>query len=38
MQLNVNGGYFDLAPNDLAENCRRDVLELEAWLKLRQPP
>ena len=31
MQLNDNGGYFDLAPNDLAENCRRDiVLELEA--------
>ncbi|WP_080146327.1 type I glutamate--ammonia ligase [Marinilactibacillus piezotolerans] len=28
--LNDNGGYFDLAPNDLAENCRRDiVLELE---------
>ncbi|GAB7232172.1 type I glutamate--ammonia ligase [Facklamia sp. HMSC062C11] len=25
-----NGGYFDLAPVDLAENCRRDiVLELE---------
>ena len=31
MQLNDHGGYFDLAPNDLAENCRRDiVLELEA--------
>ena len=31
MQLNDNGGYFDLAPTDLAENCRRDiVLELEA--------
>lgn len=30
MNLNDNGGYFDLAPNDLAENCRRDiVLELE---------
>lgn len=29
--LNDNGGYFDLAPNDLAENCRRDiVLELQA--------
>ncbi|API89305.1 type I glutamate--ammonia ligase [Marinilactibacillus sp. 15R] len=29
--LNDNGGYFDLAPTDLAENCRRDiVLELEA--------
>lgn len=28
--LNDNGGYFDLAPTDLAENCRRDiVLELE---------
>lgn len=28
--LNDSGGYFDLAPNDLAENCRRDiVLELE---------
>ena len=30
MSLNDEGGYFDLAPNDLAENCRRDiVLELE---------
>lgn len=30
MKLNDDGGYFDLAPNDLAENCRRDiVLELE---------
>lgn len=30
MNLNDNGGYFDLAPNDLAENCRREiVLELE---------
>lgn len=30
MNLNDEGGYFDLAPNDLAENCRRDiVLELE---------
>ncbi len=30
-RLNDNGGYFDLAPTDLAENCRRDiVLELEA--------
>lgn len=30
MSLNDNGGYFDLAPTDLAENCRRDiVLELE---------
>ncbi|WP_080146326.1 type I glutamate--ammonia ligase [Marinilactibacillus piezotolerans] len=29
--LNDNGGYFDLAPTDLAENCRRDiVVELEA--------
>jgi len=29
--LNDHGGYFDLAPTDLAENCRRDiVLELEA--------
>lgn len=29
-QLNDNGGYFDFAPLDLAENCRRDiVLELE---------
>lgn len=28
--LNDQGGYFDLAPTDLAENCRRDiVLELE---------
>lgn len=29
-ELNDNGGYFDLAPTDLGENCRRDiVLELE---------
>ncbi|PRY78414.1 type I glutamate--ammonia ligase [Alkalibacterium olivapovliticus] len=29
-RLNDNGGYFDLAPTDSAENCRRDiVLELE---------
>lgn len=28
--LNDHGGYFDLAPTDLAENCRRDiVLELQ---------
>jgi len=28
--LNDKGGYFDLAPTDLGENCRRDiVLELE---------
>ncbi|RLK62816.1 type I glutamate--ammonia ligase [Atopobacter sp. AH10] len=28
--LNDNGGYFDLAPTDLGENCRRDItLELE---------
>ncbi|MFD2728837.1 type I glutamate--ammonia ligase [Enterococcus camelliae] len=28
--LNDNGGYFDFAPTDLGENCRRDiVLELE---------
>lgn len=31
MKLNDQGGYFDLAPTDLGENCRRDiVLELEA--------
>lgn len=30
-QLNDTGNYFDLAPTDLGENCRRDiVLELEA--------
>ncbi|MCJ8006361.1 type I glutamate--ammonia ligase [Lederbergia wuyishanensis] len=30
LDLNDNGGYFDLAPTDLGENCRRDiVLELE---------
>ncbi|MED4205460.1 type I glutamate--ammonia ligase [Neobacillus mesonae] len=30
MDLNDHGGYFDLAPTDLGENCRRDiVLELE---------
>lgn len=29
--LNDEGGYFDLAPTDLGENCRREiVLELEA--------
>lgn len=29
-ELNDHGGYFDLAPIDLAENCRRDiVLELQ---------
>ncbi|WP_124057743.1 type I glutamate--ammonia ligase [Vaginisenegalia massiliensis] len=30
MNLNDDGGYFDLAPHDLAENCRREiVLQLE---------
>lgn len=30
MELNDHGGYFDLAPTDLGENCRRDiVLQLE---------
>lgn len=30
MELNDHGGYFDLAPTDLGENCRRDiVVELE---------
>jgi len=30
LDLNDHGGYFDLAPTDLGENCRRDiVLELE---------
>ncbi|WP_026689808.1 type I glutamate--ammonia ligase [Alteribacter aurantiacus] len=29
LELNDKGGYFDLAPTDLGENCRRDiVLEL----------
>ncbi|HSJ38460.1 MAG TPA: type I glutamate--ammonia ligase [Planococcus sp. (in: firmicutes)] len=29
LELNDHGGYFDLAPMDLGENCRRDiVLEL----------
>ncbi|KYD08345.1 type I glutamate--ammonia ligase [Caldibacillus debilis] len=29
-ELNDAGGYFDLAPTDLGENCRRDiVIELE---------
>ena len=29
-ELNDNGGYFDFAPLDLAENCRREiVIELE---------
>src|SRR5699024_6094096 len=30
LDLNDQGGYFDFAPVDLGENCRRDiVLELE---------
>lgn len=30
MELNDHGGYFDLAPTDLGENCRREiVLKLE---------
>ncbi len=30
MEVNDHGGYFDLAPLDLGENCRRDiVIELE---------
>ncbi|PXW92453.1 L-glutamine synthetase [Streptohalobacillus salinus] len=30
LELNDKAGYFDLAPTDLGENCRRDiVLELE---------
>jgi glutamine synthetase len=30
LELNDQAGYFDLAPTDLGENCRRDiVLELE---------
>ncbi|KAA0547849.1 type I glutamate--ammonia ligase [Bacillus sp. BGMRC 2118] len=30
LELNDAGGYFDFAPTDLGENCRRDiVLELE---------
>ncbi|MGM9949485.1 MAG: type I glutamate--ammonia ligase [Lysinibacillus sp.] len=30
LEVNDQGGYFDLAPIDLGENCRRDiVLELE---------
>jgi len=30
LELNDHGGYFDLGPSDLGENCRRDiVLELE---------
>ena len=30
LELNDDGGYFDFAPTDLGENCRRDiVLELE---------
>lgn len=26
LQLNDNGAYFDLAPVDLGENCRRDIV------------
>ncbi|MCU9611969.1 type I glutamate--ammonia ligase [Caldibacillus lycopersici] len=30
LELNDDGGYFDLAPTDLGENCRKDiVVELE---------
>ncbi|WEG11536.1 type I glutamate--ammonia ligase [Pullulanibacillus sp. KACC 23026] len=30
LELNDKGGYFDLSPTDLGENCRKDiVLELE---------
>lgn len=30
LELNDDGGYFDFAPTDLGENCRRDiVIELE---------
>ena len=30
LELNDHGGYFDLAPTDLGENCRQDiVMELE---------
>lgn len=25
-ELNDNGGYFDLAPMDMGENCRRDIV------------
>jgi len=31
LEVNDNGGYFDMAPTDLGENCRRDiVLTLES--------
>jgi len=31
LELNDHGGYFDLAPTDLGENCRKEiVVELEA--------
>lgn len=26
MELNDHGGYFDLAPTDLGENCRREIV------------
>jgi glutamine synthetase len=26
MELNDQGGYFDLAPTDMGENCRRDIV------------
>ena len=26
LEVNDNGGYFDLAPTDLGENCRRDIV------------
>ena len=38
LELNDDGGYFDLAPMDLGENCRREiVLQLEDMaLRLKQ--
>ena len=26
LEVNDNGGYFDLSPTDLGENCRRDIV------------
>ena len=27
LEVNDHGGYFDLAPTDLGENCRRDIVQ-----------
>ncbi len=31
LELNDDGGYFDLAPTDLGENCRRDIVFIRGY-------